>query len=140
MKKVIFLLLVFSCLVSCMKISVRNSELIPGVHFDQCHFGDSVFYTMNCTVENDGAKMQFSKKVIIPKDTIDMNVLNRVYHVRKDTVTTLVEDYGYSKESFKRMLLRKNNEKRDTTVFKFDANMYCTWKFFDEIYAAVAEW
>ena len=129
------------CAASCYYTeNLRDNSLISGHYHDNCSFGDTLLFTMDCTINDNEAEMFFTKRHYALKDSTDVQVLDKVYHVRHDTLIALSEEYRYSAEGFKQMLTIKNQIKRDSSTFKFSPNMYCTWKFFDEIYAAVAEW
>ena len=64
----------------------------------------------------------------------DVVFQDMVYHVNRDTVYVDREDYRYTPDEFRNVLINKNKLQRDTTIFKFTPNMYCTWETFDKIY------
>ena len=134
MKKLIYvILLIFTC-ISCYKIEVYKPELFPGYFNDEITVGDSLEFHINCYVSYKDANIQFVKKKCIFKKTWEENIGSVILTMKKDTVTVLMEEYNYSPLTFKYMLKEKNTIPRDTTIFKFDGNMYCSWKIFDEIY------
>jgi len=134
MKKIIFLITVIFSIVSCYKSEIYTDVLPFDSFNDECSLGDTLIYNMNCTVNEKNANIQFIRRHIkeIRIDTISFK--DKQYIFKRDTVITLFEEYKYGRYSFIEMLNEKNNIPRDTTIFKFSNNMYCTWNMFDKIY------
>lgn len=134
MKKIIFILLSVFIISACYKTEIYKPELTLGFFHSECSIGDSLFYYMNCNVNYEYADIQFIRKNVKTIKEYHYFFNNTEYTIKKDTVITLMENYKYYGELFKYMLTDKNQENRDTTIFKITSNMYCTWECFDKMY------
>ena len=139
MKKIIIVVML-ACLASCFKTTVYPGTFKTGYLHDQCNFGDTLFYTIDCTIKDESAILEFAKKAYILQDTVNVWFQNENYSYRKNSVVISTAKYEYTAETFKEMLLEKRAIHRDGIAFNFDGEMYSTWRIFDRMYAAVSEW
>ena len=134
MKKLIALMAILFALVSCYKVEQYNVGLRPNYFLDSVTLGDTVQYNMSCAVNRESAEINFAMKKYIVKEVITWDFGEAVYTTNRDSVVTRFTNHNYTPDEFRIMLLVKNKEQRDTTIFKFDDNMYMSWKVFDEMY------
>jgi len=138
MKKLIYILTALLCLTSCYKswiVTEENENILHvGYFHDECSLGDSTSYYMSCNVNYEDVEMYFVRRTrrVLGVDTI--YVADKIYHLVQDTLLVKVENYKYTPDEFKEILMEKNMTPRDTTIFQFTQDMYCTWETFDKIY------
>ena len=140
MKKVILFLILLLGMSSCVKYEQTiNPWLTPRTFVDVCKTKDSTTYYMCCNIGKEEVEIYFAKKQYVLLWVEDIDFGNQIYHMNRDTVYIDREDYRYTPDEFIDVLINKNKTKRDTTIFKFTPNMYCSWKVFDEIYNTYIE-
>lgn len=140
MKKLVILLISLLSICSCiMKQDFDNSGLIYNNFHDECSFGDSVFFYMNCNVSPKEAEFYFVKRELINIQRDTISVWENLYIIKNSDTYITNEVYKYNSTDFKKVLIEKSFTPRDTTVFKFSKNMYMTWSCFDEIYKTYIE-
>lgn len=105
---------------------------------DTCVVCDTTVIS-NCHIGLDNTVLEFVRKEHIFKDSVEFLVFGEAHKVRKDTVRIVNEIYSYPNQEFVGIIKSKNSD-RESKVFKFTDTMFCTWEFFDDIYAVVAEW
>lgn len=73
-------------------------------------------------------------------DTTRVYFHDESYLFRTDYVEVLSKEFVFDYPKFKVFLSKKREEKRDTSIFKIDGSMYCTWKFYDCLCNSVVKW
>jgi hypothetical protein len=136
MKKLILILLVTLIgIISCVKNEIIYNPWEVSKSFqDICKYDENTTYYMSCNINPKEVEVYFSKKTYVLLWVQHVVFQDMVYHVNRDTVYIDREDYRYTPDEFRNVLISKNKLQRDTTLFKFTPNMYCTWETFDKIY------
>lgn len=140
MKRFILFLITGICLASCIASTVYQGPLRTGFLHDECYSGDTLFYSINCTIKNDGARLEFTKKAYILIDTVEVRFQDKNYRYRRNEVKIDTATYEYTPETFKKMLYEKGKIRRNGDAFNFDGTMYCTWRIYDRMYGCVIDW
>ena len=138
MNRFILFIVLLAC-VSCYRVDNLRPSIKYDVFYDECDVNDSVFCAANFSTEHNVAHIEFFKKELHFRDSITRVMYDKVYHFRRDTVIIKVREYFYPPHEFEEMLIEKRSIKRDTTFFLFDDEMYCTWRFYDKMYALIKE-
>jgi len=135
MKRFVFILVALLGIVSCVKNELISDPWEATRSFqDVCKYDENTTYYMSCNVNKEEVEVYFSKKSIVKLWTDEIVFEGKTYYMDKDTVYIDLEDYRYTRDEFTEVLIEKNKIPRDTTIFKFTPNMYCSWKTFDRIY------
>lgn len=135
MKKVILIFVALISLTSCLKDEITSNPWEVSRYFqDVCPYGENTTYYMSCNINSEEVELYFSKKTKVTLWTDEIVFEGQTYYMDRDTVYIDREDYRYTPAEFTEVLIEKNKIKRDTTVFRFTRNMFCTWATFDKIY------
>ena len=134
MKKIILILLSLICITSCYKNISDEQYLRYGSFYDEINLNDSTSYYMSCNIVPDEVEMYFVKKERYTISIERVAIIDTVYYVKKYSSDISREVYKYDHKEFRELMIEKNKLPRDTTIFKFTPNMYCSWKVFDKIY------
>ena len=135
MKKVLLILILLVNVTACYNtIPMEMNSLQPGYFQDVCQLDDNTTYYMSCNVTHREAEIYFARKERAVIGVKEILIDGSVRYMDKDTAFVTVEDYRYTPDQFKLVLIKKSLIPRDTSVFKFTNNMYCSWGVFDEIY------
>ena len=135
MKRFILILLVIFSVTSCYKTYIIDEPWPVGKSFqDTFIIGDTTTYYMSCNVTRVEVEMYFARKTRRITGVKEYIFGENIYYINQYTVFVTREDYRYTPDKFKEVLIEKNKIPRDTTIFKFTPEMYCSWSVFDQMY------
>lgn len=131
--KVLIFISLLLMIIGCYKIETYDKVFPFGCFQDTIQIKDTTYY-MSFNINIDDVELYFIKKIKWRYDASEIHILNNTYYKENYTVLINNEDYKYTQLEFKKILIEKNKIPRDTTIFKFTPNMYCSWEMFDKIY------
>lgn len=131
--KIFILILSLLVFVSCYKSTIYGEIPPVGYFNDTIELVDTTYY-MSCRGNYDEVELYFIRKIKWRHGKTEINLGDKIYYMENYTVSVYNEDYRYTPSEFRNLLLEKNQMTRDTTIFRFTPNMYCSWDVFDKIY------
>lgn len=131
--KVLIFISLLLMIIGCHKIETYDKVFPFRCFQDTIQIKDTTYY-MSFNININDVELYFIRKIKWRYDTSEIHTLNDTYYKEKYTVLINNEDYKYTQLEFKKILIEKNKIPRDTTIFKFTPNMYCSWEMFDKIY------
>ena len=131
--KLFILILSLLVFVGCYKSTIYGEMPPVGYFNDTIELVDTTYY-MCCNANREEVELYFARKIKWRFGTSEINLGDKIYYKENYTVSVYNEDYRYTPSEFRNLLLEKNQMTRDTTIFRFTPNMYCSWDVFDKIY------
>ena len=131
--KLVILILSLLVFAGCYKSTIYGEMPPVGYFNDTIELVDTTYY-MCCNANREEVELYFARKIKWRFGTSEINLGDKIYYKENYTVSVYNEDYRYTPSEFRNFLLEKNRMTRDTTIFRFTPNMYCSWDVFDKIY------